>query len=180
MKQENNYIPSSILEDWEREAIDQEIPYTEFGDFLRMKERLYRQGMSTRKETPKIFANDARNKFERKDEGKQNIKRNSGKFWLELERVQDFRLPDFVTIVWQPINQSTIIMAKKVLIYIAGSLLLAPCFIALCCDSLLFATFAIIYGVVLYHSPKFSTRIRRFWFEFWRMNIQAQKMLKVR
>lgn len=63
MKQENNYIPSSILEDWEREAIDQEIPYTEFGDFLRMKERLYRQGMSTRKETPKIFANDARNKL---------------------------------------------------------------------------------------------------------------------
>lgn len=71
-------------------------------------------------------------------------------------------------------------MAKKVLIYLAGSLLLAPCLIALCCDSLLFATFAIIYGVVLYHSPKFSTRIRKFWFEFWRMNIQAQKMLEVR
>lgn len=71
-------------------------------------------------------------------------------------------------------------MAKKVLIYLAGSLLLAPCFIALCCDSLLLATFAIIYGVVLYHSPKFSTRIRKFWFEFWRMNIQVQKMLEVR
>lgn len=71
-------------------------------------------------------------------------------------------------------------MAKKVLIYLAGSLLLAPCFIALCCDSLLLATFAIVYGVLLWHSPKFSTRIRRFWFEFWRMNIQAQKMLEVR
>ena len=69
---------------------------------------------------------------------------------------------------------------RKVLIYGASSLLLAPCFIALCCDSLLLATFAIVYGVLLWHSPKFSTRIRKFWFEFWRMNIQAQKMLEVR
>ena len=71
-------------------------------------------------------------------------------------------------------------MAKKVFTFVAGSLLLAPCFIALCCDSLLLATFAIVYGGLLWHSPKFSTRIRRFWFEFWRMNIQAQKMLEVR
>ena len=71
-------------------------------------------------------------------------------------------------------------MAKKLLIYLAGTLLLAPCLIALCCDSLLLATFAIIYGVVLYRSPKFSTKIRKFWFEFWRMNIQARKMFEVR
>lgn len=71
-------------------------------------------------------------------------------------------------------------MAKKLLIYLAGSLLLAPCFIALCCDSLLFVTFALLYGFILWHSPKLSTRIRRFWFEFWRMNIQAQKMFEVR
>ena len=64
---------------------------------------------------------------------------------------------------------------EKVLIYIAGSLLLAPCLIALCCDSLLFAAFAIIYGVVLYHSPKFSTRIRKFWRKFWRMNMELSK-----
>ena len=73
-----------------------------------------------------------------------------------------------------------IIMAKKVLIYIAGSLLLAPCFIALCCDSLLLATFAIIYGVVLYHSPKFSTRIRKFWFNFWKISIKLTNIYEVR
>ena len=66
-------------------------------------------------------------------------------------------------------------MARKVFIYIAGSLLLAPCFLALCCDSLLFATFATVYGVLLWHSPKFSTRIRKFWFEFWRINLMLNK-----
>lgn len=71
-------------------------------------------------------------------------------------------------------------MAKKFLIFIAGSLILAPIVMALYCNSLLYITFAIAYAVVVWNSPKFSTRIRRFWFEFWRMNIQAQKMLKVR
>lgn len=70
-------------------------------------------------------------------------------------------------------------MKRKVLIYIAGNLLIAPCIVALCCDSLLFTTVAIIYGVLLWHSPKLSTKIRKFWFEFWRMNKQAQKMLEV-
>ena len=70
-------------------------------------------------------------------------------------------------------------MAKKFLIFIAGSLILAPIVMVLCCNSLLYITFAIAYTVVVWNSPKFSTRIRRFWFEFWRMNIQAQKMLKV-
>lgn len=63
-------------------------------------------------------------------------------------------------------------MAKKVLIYLAGSLLLAPCLIALCCDSLLFATFAIVYGVLLWHSPKFSPKLRRFWRNFWRFQME--------
>ena len=71
-------------------------------------------------------------------------------------------------------------MAKKVFIFIAGTLILAPIVMALCCNSLLYITFAIAYAVVVWNSPKFSTRIRKFWFEFWRMNIQAQKMLKVR
>lgn len=71
-------------------------------------------------------------------------------------------------------------MAKKLLIYLAGTLLLAPCLIALCCDSLLLATFAIIYGVVLYRSPKFGTIIRKFWLKFWCMNLHLLKMLEVR
>lgn len=63
MKQENTFIPSSILEDWEREAVDQKIPYTEFGNFLKMKEQNYWQSHSTRKVSHPIFANDARNKL---------------------------------------------------------------------------------------------------------------------
>ena len=55
-------IPSHVLEMWEREAIDQKIPYTEFGNFLRMKQRQYEQRQSTKVSEP-IFANDARNKL---------------------------------------------------------------------------------------------------------------------
>ena len=63
MKQEKTLIPSSILEDWEREAIDQKIPYTEFGNFMKMKQDNYWQQFETVTEQPKIFANDARNKL---------------------------------------------------------------------------------------------------------------------
>lgn len=63
-------------------------------------------------------------------------------------------------------------MAKKVFIYVAGSLILAPIVMALCCNSLLYVTFAIVYAVVVWNSPKFSMRIRRFWLEFWRINIR--------
>ena len=55
-------IPSSLMQKWEQEAIDQKIPYTEFGSFLKMKERNYWQSQSTTKERP-IFANAARNKL---------------------------------------------------------------------------------------------------------------------
>lgn len=66
-------------------------------------------------------------------------------------------------------------MAKKVFIYVAGTLILAPIVIALCCNSLLYVTFAIAYAVVIWNSPKFSTRIRKFWLEFWKINIQVTK-----
>ena len=61
MKDYNN-IPSHVLEMWEREAIDQKIPYTEFGNFLKMKQRQYEQRQSTKVSDP-IFANAARNKL---------------------------------------------------------------------------------------------------------------------
>lgn len=66
-------------------------------------------------------------------------------------------------------------MAKKVFIYVAGTLILAPIVIALCCNSLLYVTFAIAYAVLVWNSPKFSTRIRKFWLEFWKINIQVTK-----
>ena len=56
-------IPSALILQWEQEAISQKIPYTEFGNFINMKERLYWQSQSTRKERPQIFANSARNKL---------------------------------------------------------------------------------------------------------------------
>lgn len=62
MKDYNN-IPSHVLEMWEREAIDQKIPYTEFGSFLKMKQRQYEQSSEPKKIQEPIFANDARNKL---------------------------------------------------------------------------------------------------------------------
>ena len=66
-------------------------------------------------------------------------------------------------------------MTKKLFILIAGTLMLAPIVLALCCNSLLFVTFAVIYAVVIWNSPKFSTRIRKFWLEFWKINIQVMR-----
>ena len=56
-------IPSALIQQWENEALQQTIPYTEFGNFLRMKARNYRQSLEDRKQSPKVFANDARNKL---------------------------------------------------------------------------------------------------------------------
>lgn len=64
-------------------------------------------------------------------------------------------------------------MTKKLFIFIAGTLILAPIVMALCCNSLLYLTFAAVYAFVVWNSPKFSTRIKRFWLEFWKINIQA-------
>lgn len=71
-------------------------------------------------------------------------------------------------------------MANKLFTFCVGTLLLAPCFMALCCDSILFVTFAMVYGVVLWYSPKFSTRIRKFWLEFWKINIMLTNIYEVR
>ena len=56
-------IPSALIERWEREAIAQKLPYTEFGSFLKMKERNYLQSLERKNQTEKVFTNDARNKL---------------------------------------------------------------------------------------------------------------------
>lgn len=56
-------IPSSLMQEWEQEALSQKIPYNEFGNFLRMKENNYWQSIEEKKERPQIFANAARNKL---------------------------------------------------------------------------------------------------------------------
>ncbi len=56
-------IPSALIQQWEQEAIDQKIPYTEFGNFLKMKERNYLDSQRDKEERKEIFANSARNKL---------------------------------------------------------------------------------------------------------------------
>ena len=55
---------------------------------------------------------------------------------------------------------------------VIGCILFAPIFAALCSDSLTLVGISLIYGFVLWHSPKFSTRIKRFWRKFWRLQIE--------
>lgn len=56
-------IPSALIQQWEQEAIDQKLPYTEFGSFLKMKEQNYYQSLDKSKAAEKVFTNDARNKL---------------------------------------------------------------------------------------------------------------------
>jgi len=56
-------IPSALTLQWEQEALSQKIPYTEFGNFIRMKENNYWQSVEEKKPQQEIFANAARNKL---------------------------------------------------------------------------------------------------------------------
>jgi len=56
-------IPSSLMQQWEEEAMQQGLSYLEVGNFFKMKERLYWQSREEKKERPHIFANAARNKL---------------------------------------------------------------------------------------------------------------------
>ena len=61
---------------------------------------------------------------------------------------------------------------KQLFIFIIGTLLFVPIVIALCCNSLVFVSIALVYALVMWNSPKFSPRLRKFWLEFWKINIQ--------
>ena len=67
---------------------------------------------------------------------------------------------------------------KKTFTFIAGTLLLAPIVVALCCDNLAVISIAMVYGAILWHSPKFSPRIRRFWRLFLRINMEMSNILE--
>lgn len=56
-------IPSELLESWEAQAIRENIPYTEFAEFIRMKQRKYKESLQTQHKQEGIFANDAKNKL---------------------------------------------------------------------------------------------------------------------
>lgn len=63
-------------------------------------------------------------------------------------------------------------MENKFFIMSFGCILLAPIFIALCSDSITLVIAAIVYGFILWHSPKFSPKVRKFWRKFYRINLE--------
>lgn len=63
MENKEIIIPDKLQKSWEQEAISQRLPLSEFSEFIRMKERRYVSELSQNRQTEKVFANDARNKF---------------------------------------------------------------------------------------------------------------------
>lgn len=69
---------------------------------------------------------------------------------------------------------------KQLFIFIIGTLLFVPIFIALCCNSLVFVSLALVYAVVMWNSPKFSPKVRKFWLEFWKIYLRVTSTMGVR
>ena len=69
---------------------------------------------------------------------------------------------------------------KQLFIFIIGTLLFVPIVIALCCNSLVFVSIALVYALVMWNSPKFSPRLRKFWLEFWKINLRVTSAMRVR
>lgn len=69
---------------------------------------------------------------------------------------------------------------KRLFIFIIGTLLFVPIVIALCCNSLVFVSIALVYALVMWNSPKFSPRLRKFWLEFWKINLRVTSTMRVR
>lgn len=58
---------------------------------------------------------------------------------------------------------------KSILIYTVGTFLFFPCMFA-ASDDILGVLIAIVWGVLLWYSPKFCRSIRKFWLAFWKVN----------
>ena len=69
---------------------------------------------------------------------------------------------------------------KQLFIFIIGTLLFVPIVIALCCNSLVFVSIALVYALVMWNSPKFSPILRKFWLEFWKINLRVTSTMRVR
>lgn len=69
---------------------------------------------------------------------------------------------------------------KQLFIFIIGTLLFVPIVIALCCNSLVFVSIALVYALVMWNSPKFSPRLRKFWLELWKINLRVTSTMRVR
>lgn len=57
---------------------------------------------------------------------------------------------------------------KKILIFVCGSALLLP-LLLLFADSPLAAMIGLLYGVVIWYSPRICVAVRKFWREYWKI-----------
>lgn len=69
---------------------------------------------------------------------------------------------------------------RKLFVYAAGTLFLAPLSVALCCEGFCAAVFCVVYGVFLWYSPKFSPKARKFWREFYKVNLEVLREFETR
>lgn len=60
---------------------------------------------------------------------------------------------------------------RSALIYIAGILLLFPC-VLVCSEDVLGAIIGLGYCVLMWNSPKMSKKLKKFWFEFHKVNLK--------
>lgn len=62
-------------------------------------------------------------------------------------------------------------MKKELTVFVVGSILFVPAFVLICCDSVVAVVLSALYLCGLWHSPRLSSRVKRFWRMFWRVNI---------
>lgn len=65
---------------------------------------------------------------------------------------------------------------EKVLTFLAGYILLLPCFLGLCTESIGYAVFAGLYAIILWFSPKYDKRIKVFWKKFIRIALEFSRV----
>ena len=66
---------------------------------------------------------------------------------------------------------------KRLLTDAAGTLLIAPAVIAMCCENFWCIVFACSWVMLLYFSARLSPRVRKFWKDFYVANLYLSKML---
>lgn len=61
--EQSTIIPSELLKSWEEQAIRENIPYTEFAEFIRMKQRRYEESLQPEKESKSLYTDDSKSKL---------------------------------------------------------------------------------------------------------------------
>ena len=66
---------------------------------------------------------------------------------------------------------------KKIVVYIVGSLILAPAVIGVLSGSFLVMSLSVLYGAAVFLSPSYSSVARCFWREWHKINFQLTNLL---